>query len=206
MVLRSCFACRWSGQLVSRVDPRALITFGFICTALALLHMTTIYPGIDFHTAVLYRIYQSVGLAFLFVPINTISFVGVKPSQGNQVSAMINLFRNLGGSIGISAVATLISRRSQVHQNYLAAHTSNYDTGLISSLAGAKAALFHAGSSLPDAALQANGRIYGALQQQATALAYVDTIRVFAICAVCAMPLVFLARRPSRGAAPAAAH
>ncbi len=113
------------GQLVSRVDARLLIGFGFVVLTIALIHMSSIYPGIDFQTAVLYRIYQSVGLAFLFVPINTISFVNIPPSQGNQVSAMINLFRNLGGSVGISALSTLLARRAQVHQTYLAAHTNS---------------------------------------------------------------------------------
>ena len=123
--------------------------------------MTTIYPGIDFHTAVMYRVYQCVGLAFLFVPINTLSFVGVKPRRGTRSPRMINLFRNLGGSIGISAVATLLSRRAQVHQVLPVGARSNYDAGLRSSLAGKrKPPCSPRGSSLPDAALQANGRIY----------------------------------------------
>jgi len=170
---------------------------------IALIHMTSIYPGIDFHTAVFYRVYQSIGLAFLFVPINTISFVNIPPSQGNQVSAMINLFRNLGGSVGISALSTVLARRAQVHQNYLAAHTSSVD--LTAALGSAKAMLFNAGSALPDAASQANGELYRILQQQAVALAYVDVIRIFAICCLCALPLLLFARR-GRPGAPAMAH
>ena len=81
--------------------------------------------GIDFRTAMLYRVYQSIGLAFFFVPINTICYVGVPQEQNNQVSAMINLMRNLGGSFGISFVTTMLARRSQVHQTYLAAHVTN---------------------------------------------------------------------------------
>jgi DHA2 family multidrug resistance protein len=191
------------GQLVSRVDARYLIAFGFVVLAVALLHMSSIYPGIDFHTAVLYRVYQSVGLAFLFVPINTISFVNIPPSQGNQVSAMINLFRNLGGSVGISVLSTILARRSQVHQNYLAAHVTA--SNLVSSAAGLKMALFRAGVALPDAALQADGQIYRTLQQQAAALAYIDAIRFFALGCVLALPLLLLARRNRPGAA-AMAH
>ena len=109
----------------ARRCPRCSSPSGFVVLPLALFHMASIYPGIDFHTAMFYRVYQSIGLAFLFVPINTISFVNIPPSQGNQVSAMINLFRNLGGSVGISALSTLLARRAQVHQTYLAAHTSS---------------------------------------------------------------------------------
>jgi DHA2 family multidrug resistance protein len=192
------------GQLVSRVDARILIGFGFLVLFVALLNMSHIYPGIDFHTATLYRVYQSVGLAFLFVPINTISFVNIRPSQSNQVSAMVNLCRNLGGSIGISALSTMLVRRQQVHQTYLAARAAG--APLENALMGARTILFHAGSAMPDATLQANGQIYGSLLQQATALAYIDVIRVFAVACAVAIPLLLLARRNKAGGAAAMAH
>ncbi len=90
-----------------------------------MFHMTSLYLGIDFRTAMMYRVYQSIGLAFLFVPINTLCYVGVPQEQNNQISSMINLMRNLGGSFGISFVATMLARRAQVHQTNLAAHTVN---------------------------------------------------------------------------------
>ncbi len=96
------------GILVSRVDPRKLITFGFIALAASMFHMTSLYLGIDFQTAMMYRVFQSIGLAFLFVPINTLCYVGVPQEQNNQISSMINLMRNLGGSFGISFVTTML--------------------------------------------------------------------------------------------------
>src|ERR1700694_471920 len=61
------------GKLLSRVDARYLIAFGFLVPSAALLHMAhTLYPGIDFRTAVLMRMFQASGLAFLFVPINSV--------------------------------------------------------------------------------------------------------------------------------------
>jgi DHA2 family multidrug resistance protein len=185
------------GQLVSRVDARYLISFGFIILGLSLIHMGSIYPGIDFKTAMFYRIYQSCGLAFLFVPINTLSFVNIPPSQGNQVSAMINLFRNLGGSVGISMLSTVLARRSQVHQSYLSAHTGSPQ--FASALHSAKMMLYSAGNSLPDAAMQANGELYRTLKQQATALAYVDAVHFMTVFCVLALPLILLARRNRPG-------
>jgi len=192
------------GQLISRVDGRLLIAFGFIVLSSAMIHMASIYPGIDFHTAMFYRIYQSIGLAFLFVPINTISFVNIPPSQGNQVSAMINLCRNLGGSIGISAFSTILARSSQVHQNYLSAHTTA--NNMASAAAGAQAMLFRAGSAMPDAAMQANAELYHTVQQQAIALAYIDVVRLFAVGCFLALPLLLLARRSQPGGKAAMAH
>ena len=64
------------------------------------------------------------GLAFLFVPIQTVSYAGVPPQKYNQVSGIMNLSRNMGGDIGIAFVTTLIARRSQTHQANLSAHTT----------------------------------------------------------------------------------
>ena len=99
------------GVLVSRVDPRKLITIRFRRAGCGDVPHVVALLGIDFKTAMMYRIYQSVGLAFLFVPINTLCYVGVPQEQNNQISSMINLMRNLGGSFGISFVTTMLARQ-----------------------------------------------------------------------------------------------
>ncbi len=189
------------GKLVSKVDPRCLIAFGFCVVSLSLFVLTNIYLGIDFETATLYRVYQNIGLAFLFVPINTISYLGIPRSQSNQVSGMINLARNLGGSVGISLVTTMLARRSQVHQNYLVGHVAAGNPLLQTSLHGIAGRLIHAGSSAPLATQQAYGLIYRSVQQQASVLAYIDTIRFLGVACLVAMPLLFFTGRPKPGAA-----
>ena len=186
------------GTLVSRVDPRKLITFGFISLALSMFHMSSLYLGIDFKTAMMYRIYQSIGLAFLFVPINTLCYVGVPQEQNNQISAMINLMRNLGGSFGISFVTTMLSRRTQVHQANLAAHTvnSNQMQNMLHSMSATYAVRLGSGA---EAMQRAYAGIYGTMQQQAAVLAYKDAILAMAILTVVVMPLVLLARKPKAG-------
>jgi DHA2 family multidrug resistance protein len=188
------------GFLVSRVDPRKLITFGFATLAIAMFHMTSLYLGVDFKTVALYRIYQSIGLAFLFVPINTICYVGVPQEQNNQISSMINLMRNLGGSFGISFVTTMLARRAQVHQTYLAAHTANSGQmqGMLNSMSSMFAGRVGPG---PGALQMAYGSVYGTLQLQAGVLAYKDTIVVMALLTIAVMPLVLLARKPKPGEA-----
>jgi MFS transporter, DHA2 family, multidrug resistance protein len=186
------------GTLVSRVDPRKLITFGFIALAASMFHMSSLYLGIDFKTAVMFRVYQSIGLAFLFVPINTLCYVGVPQEQNNQISAMINLMRNLGGSFGISFVTTMLSRRAQVHQAYLAEHTgnSNQMQSILHSMSSMYAERLGSG---PEALQRAYGSIYGTMQQQAAVLAYKDAILAMAFLTVVVMPLVLLARKPKPG-------
>ncbi len=62
------------------------------------------------------------GMPFLFVPISVMSYVGVPQEKNNEVSGLTALARNIGGSLGISFISTMLVRRAQVHQNYLAAH------------------------------------------------------------------------------------
>jgi len=192
------------GRLVSKYDARWLIAFGFAVLSLSLLHMAhTIYPGIDFRTAMMLRVYQSVGLAFLFVPINTVSYSGVPPSKNNQVAGIVNLARNMGGDIGIALVTTLIARRSQVHQANLASHLDAGSHPLSSQLAGISRALERAGSSSVEAARQAYGVVYRQLVQQAQTLAYQDVLFVLACFAGAMVPIVFLTQRVRGGRAVA---
>ena len=115
-----------SGTLVSRVDPRGLMAFGFAATATALYYMAThLTLGIDFKTVAMLRVYQTMGLAFIFIPSNVLSYVNIPREANNQVSSMINFVRNIGGSIGIALVSTYITRTTQVRQSYLSANMRN---------------------------------------------------------------------------------
>ncbi len=194
------------GRLVAKVDARILIGIGFGISGLALYHMTGIYLGIDFTQASLLRVYQAAGIAFLFVPIQTISYVGNAPKDSNQVSAILNLARNLGGGIGISAVTTLIDRRAQVHQRYLVAHVGNAGSIFSDRVYSLRAALKHAGLSDYGANQQAHARLYHSLVVQAQALGYIDTFEILAIICLLMIPLAFLARRNTPGQRGAAAH
>ncbi len=191
------------GTLVSRVDPRKLIAFGFLVLSAALFYMTThLYRGIDFRHAVLLRVYQSVGLAFLFVPINTLVYGGVPPEKNNAVSGIVNLSRNMGGDIGIAFVTTYIARQAQVHQSNLAAHTTHYDAAFEAGLRGIAASLQRSGASAADASHRALAVMYRQLAQNAATLAYLDVLRVMAVGTALMVPLLLLTEKPKPGAAP----
>jgi DHA2 family multidrug resistance protein len=95
------------GFLSPRVDARLLIGFGLLIVSAALLRMTQLTLDIDYRTLMLWRVYQAVGMGFVFVPVNTLAYTDMRPESSNQVSAMTNLMRNVGGSIGISTVTSL---------------------------------------------------------------------------------------------------
>jgi DHA2 family multidrug resistance protein len=183
------------GALVARVDARKLMAVGFILLASSQLYTAGhLHVGVDFQTALFLRIYQVSGLAFLFVPLNTLVFAGVPPENNNAVAGIMNLGRNLGGSIGIAFVTTFIARRSQVHQAALASNTDRYSPAFTAYLGRIARSLEQSGTSQVDAGHRALAVVYRQMRLQATQLAYLDTLRLLAIAAVCMLPLLLLVK------------
>src|SRR5580704_3522546 len=114
------------GMLVGRVDARKLIGYGFFMLTLSLITMHTLNLGVSYGYLVFVRCFQASGLAFLFIPINTISYIGVKQSENNDVSGLTNLARNIGGSCGTAFLATMLTRRTAAHESSM---TRNLTTG-----------------------------------------------------------------------------
>lgn len=194
------------GRLVSKVDPRYLIVFGFTATAAALYHMTTINLQIDFRTAMMYRVYQTMCLAFIFVPINTLSYVGVPQNKSNQVAGMTNLMRNLGGSVGIAMLGTFLIRLTQKHQTYMADHLSPVNPIFTGRVQGLAQQFTRHGMPLDRASASALAMTARGITQQAASKAYVEIISYGVILVLCLAPLVMLMQRPKPGGSAPAAH
>jgi DHA2 family multidrug resistance protein len=181
------------GMLMNRIDGRLIIGFGMFANCLALFYMANhLYPGIDFETAVMLRCYQAIGLAFLFVPITTLSYAGVPVEKNNEVSGMVNLMRNLGGSVGISLIQTLIAQRSQLHQHRLVGYISPYNYHFLSAFEQLRSLMLQRGMPRPTA--QAHAFLYQQVQTQASSLAFIDTLWILAIVTLCTIPLVIFMR------------
>ncbi len=186
------------GRWLAKGDARVLVSFGFVATGTALFYVASqLDMQVDFATLIELRMIQSVGLAFTFVPIQTLSYAGIPPQKFNQVSGMVNLSRNLGGDIGIAFVTTMIARRAQVHQAILSAHTTTYSPEYVARAAAIARAFQHAGSTSFEATKQATAAMYRLLIQQATELAYLDALRALALSAVLVAPLAWLTQRPT---------
>src|SRR5215467_11243607 len=112
------------GFLLSRYTPRWLLLFGLIVLSFSLFHMTRFDLDIDFRTVATARVIQAVGMAFLFVPINTAAYAFLPREKNNAASGLMNLARNIGGSVGISVVTTMLDRRTQVHLSNLSSNLS----------------------------------------------------------------------------------
>jgi DHA2 family multidrug resistance protein len=155
--------------------------------------------NITFGHAVLTRIVQAAGIAFLFVPINTLAYSYLPKNKNNDASGLVNLSRNIGGSVGIAFASTLLARRMQFHQNILVEHVSPYDPQYLRTLAELKQTLLAHGASAVEATQRALGMIAQMVQQQASALAYIDVFKVMAIIFFAVIPLLVLVKRSKPG-------
>jgi len=169
--------------------------------------MTGLNLNVSFGMAVSWRVVIALGLPFLFIPINTLCYVGIPQEKYNEVSGMSALMRNLGGSVGISFVTTLLSRTSQQHLAMLGANTVNGNGPFETYRAGMAAAwMQRAGGARADGLQHAGAQIYGMAQIQARLLAYVDSIWVMVALTAILIPLPFLMRRPKKNAPVAVSH
>jgi DHA2 family multidrug resistance protein len=187
------------GFLLSRYSPRWLLVFGLVMLSYSLFHMTGFDLSIDFRTAATARVFQAIGMAFLFVPINTAAYAYLPRDKNNAASGLMNLARNIGGSVGISLVTTLLDRRTQQHLNDLSHNLSPSNSAFRGMLNGATQAMQAHGSSAAFASRQAYALIEGTVQRQATMLAYIDDFRLLGWAILAMVPLVFLMKKGKPG-------
>ncbi|HXP45562.1 MAG TPA: DHA2 family efflux MFS transporter permease subunit, partial [Candidatus Acidoferrales bacterium] len=112
------------GFLLSRYTPRWLLLFGLVMLSFSLFHLTGLDLDVDFRTLAMARVIQAAGMAFLFVPINTAAYAFLPRDKNNAASGLMNLARNIGGSVGISVVTTMLDRRTQMHMSNLSSNLS----------------------------------------------------------------------------------
>ena len=184
------------GLLVSKVDTRILITFGCIVSASALFVMAGWDLGLDYGHAVRARMLQSFGLAFLFIPINVAAFAYVPREKTNMGTGIINLARNIGASVGIATVTTLLQRRTQVHQARLMEHVNGLSAAYQNTLNSTQTRLISAGSGLAQAKAQAHGMIYNTVERQSAMLGFIDNFKMLGVVFFAVIPVLLLLRKP----------
>jgi DHA2 family multidrug resistance protein len=188
-----------SGQAPRYVQPKYLIVGGMAVVAVAMWHLTALSPNADFGFFAWARIYQMIGLPFLFIPITTVSYSGLPPDKTSQASALINVARNLGGSIGVSTANTLLLQRAQFHQARLVDHVVPTSPAYRHTLD--QVTQYFAGQGTSPAAAQhsAIGWIAQVIGNQSTLLGYIDVFWSFALFAAVTVPIALLLARIDLG-------
>ena len=182
------------GQLTGKIQARYLMALGWAALTIAMFFSTRrIDLQISFASATWLRIAQYVPMGFIFIPATMVAYLGLPQEKSNAVAGLINFVRNMGSSVGTSAVTTILARRAQVHQVMLANHTS-LSIPLFRDSAATLAGQLRQGG-VNDAQLQAYSRTYRSMQDQASALSYIDTFWILGIAAGIMFFLSFLLKK-----------
>jgi MFS transporter, DHA2 family, multidrug resistance protein len=169
------------GRLTTHIQARSLIAFGWIMLTLAMFFSTRRMDlEMSFASAAWLRIAQYVPMGFIFIPATMVAYLGIPQEKSNAVAGLVNFVRNMGSSVGTSAVTTILARRAQVHQVMLANHTGLSNPWLQNSTAGLAAQLSRSGGSSQGQML-AYGQLYQVMLSQASVLSYIDTFWLLGI-------------------------
>jgi MFS transporter, DHA2 family, multidrug resistance protein len=195
------------GKLTTMVPAKYLTAFGWLLMSSSMFFTVTHLDAlISFSFASSMRIFQGLGLGFLFVPITLAAYVGLPAEKSNSISGIVNFMRNMGSSVGTSMVTTLLAQRAQVHQAYLAAHTTPGEPSFQQRVQSLTHYFATAGTDSVTALHRAYGVVYQQLIGEATTLAYIDTFMVLAIAAAIMFVLsFFLKKNDTRGGGEVAA-
>jgi MFS transporter, DHA2 family, multidrug resistance protein len=189
-------------SLSLKIDPRLTVCLGYLVTAIGIYNLTRLDLNTSFATVTLWRALQVIGLAFIFIPISTLNYVGVPPTKTNQISSLSNFARNLGGSAGTALLTTYLARSSQVHQATLAANVNAGSLPFRLYTDRIKHMLTMGGMSSDAAGQLAVGQAYQQMVRQASMLSYQNAFAILAAVIFCLAPLVFIMRLPKKREAP----
>jgi DHA2 family multidrug resistance protein len=187
-----------AGALAEHMDARLMVMVGFLILGVSTLMLGNVNLGIAMTSVVVPNLLNGFAGGFIFVPLTTLTMGKLRKREIGNAAGIYNLVRNIGGSVGIASATTLLVRRSQVHQNYLAAHLTATDTASAGMAQGLAAKLSLAGVDSYTAHHKALGAIYEMVQQQASLLSYIDNFRLLAVLAFLCLPLAALFRRAPR--------
>jgi DHA2 family multidrug resistance protein len=191
-----------AGALVNRYDSRFLLAIGTATLAWSLFLASNLTLDVGYWDMTLPRIIMGLSLGFIFVPLTMACMNGIAPQQMNAASGFFNLSRNIGGSIGIAMMATLLARRGQFHQTGLVEHITPFAQWSQDAIDSAARMLSFQGMDPLLAQDGALAMLYAEIQRQATMNAFIDDYWLLGWITVIAIPLIYVMRRPSHAAAP----
>jgi len=183
------------GFLTAKMDNRWLIAFGFSLFGAASLWFGEVNLSIGQWTFLWAILISGFGSGCVFVPLSTTAMAFLKNEEIGNASGLYNLMRNLGGSIGISVVNTIVARHEQLHRNELVAALDPGRITVRQTIQGMQQYLTAQGAS-PTTALQRSYALLGqTLTAQARLWSYVDDFRYMALACFGCVPIVFLLKK-----------
>jgi DHA2 family multidrug resistance protein len=194
------------GMLVNYVDGRLLLAFGFGIFAYSIFLLSRINLSISMVSVALPNLINGFAGGFIFVPLTTMAMGRLSKEKIGNAAGIYNLMRNIGGSVGIATVTTLLVRGAQVHQHYLVGNVTAGSPAASDLLGGLQKAFSLGGADAYTSHQKALGALYGVVRQQASLLAYVDNFRFLAFLALLCIPLALLFKGVQKHAQVQADH
>jgi MFS transporter, DHA2 family, multidrug resistance protein len=190
------------GMLIGKIDPRKMLGAGLLVGAFTLFELSSINLQAGYWDIFWPQFIQGLSMGLLFVPLSTLTMSSIAKEKMGNATSLFSLMRNLGGSVGIAMVATMLARRTQVHTNLLGANIHAYSSQAQQALEDARNLFMSRGSDFYTATQQAYRAIWGSVLRQSSMVAFVDVFRALALVFLLAVPLVLLMRRLKNGARP----
>ncbi len=190
----------FAGKMLGVLSARTLVALGFLLLAASSFLMGNFDIQISQFNVVIPNLLNGFGAPLVFVPLTTAAVVTLRREQMGNATGIFNLFRNIGGSVGTSLIATYSQRFAQVHQNFLAGYYTPENPNYRDTLAAVQGYLATHSGTVPGAR-QALGVLYQTLTNQSSLWSYVDIFQWSGWICLASLPLViFLA--PAKGAKP----
>ncbi|MFT3697432.1 MAG: DHA2 family efflux MFS transporter permease subunit [Kofleriaceae bacterium] len=195
-----------ASKLVGKFDPRALLITGMLVLVGAIQALGNLSPASGEPNMFWPMIVRSVGTALMFIPLSMATIGPIPKKDIAKASGFYNLTRQLGGSIGVALLSTLLERREAFHRAVLVEHLSASDPQVLGRLAMYTQKFLGLGYSLPDAQAHATKLFDGVVSQQSAVISFGDTFYATSILILCTIPLVFLLGRPPKNMKVDAGH
>jgi DHA2 family multidrug resistance protein len=197
------------GILMSKIEPRKLLAAGLIVCSFSLYLLSKLNLNAGYWDIFWPQLLQGTSMGLLFVPLTTITNDSIPKHEIGNATSLFNLMRNIGASIGIAMVTTLVARHAQMHTNILGGHVTSLDPAAQNSLARMTSAFMAQGMDPATALRQAQAAMFGMVQRHAAMLSYLDAFFLLSVMFIAMLPLVLIMKRPRQatgGAAEAMAH
>src|SRR5881628_559549 len=193
--LGTMIALMISGRLVSRMDQRIMLVGGCLLQAVALWLMTEVTSTMDFEALAWPRFVQGFSAGFIFVPLQALALANIPMERLSNATSAYNLVRNVGGSVGVALVTTMLVRRAQGHQATLGSHINLGSHEMAARLHQWTGHFLERGADTVTAGQQAMAMIYRELLTQSQVLAYADDFRLMLVASCLVVVLVPFMRR-----------
>jgi MFS transporter, DHA2 family, multidrug resistance protein len=186
------------GILVDKTDVRYLVFAGFALLAFSQWNLTTLTLDADYMFLVWARIFQSFGLAFIAVTLNTSAYTGMPKEKNNSISAFMNLARNTGSSLGIAIASTFIIVKTETYTRIMSSNISNLNPNYTESLKNFAFYIQTQGYTAIDALRISKSIFVNDLERQAGMRAFIDAFQIYLVVYIVMLPLVFLLKNRNK--------